>query len=48
MSQTGGQCRASNYVALLRKALKDLDMSQIPIISINIAGLEFVSVKAEA
>lgn len=40
MSQTGGQCRASNYVALLRKALKDLDMSQIPIISINIAGLE--------
>ena len=24
MSQTGGGCRASNYVALLRKALKDL------------------------
>jgi len=40
MSQTGGQCRASNYVSLLRKALKDLDMSQIPIISVNMAGLE--------
>lgn len=40
MSQTGGQCRASNYVALLRKALKDLDMSQIPVISVNFGNLE--------
>ena len=40
MSQTGGGCRASNYVSLLRKALKDLDMQQIPVISINMAGLE--------
>lgn len=40
MSQTGGGCRASNYVALLRKALKDLDMPQIPVISVNWAGLE--------
>lgn len=40
MSQTGGQCRASNYVALLRKALKDLDMEQIPVVSVNMAGLE--------
>ncbi|MCI7145686.1 MAG: 2-hydroxyacyl-CoA dehydratase [Clostridiales bacterium] len=40
MSQTGGQCRASNYVSLLRKALKDLDMSQVPVISVNTAGLE--------
>ena len=39
-SQTGGQCRASNYVSLLRKALKDLDLPHIPIISINMAGLE--------
>lgn len=30
MSQTGGGCRASNYVALLRKALKDLNMEQVP------------------
>ena len=40
MSQTGGGCRASNYVALLRKALKDLDMPQIPVISFNVVGLE--------
>lgn len=40
MSQTGGQCRASNYVSLLRKALKDLDMEKIPVISVNMAGLE--------
>lgn len=40
MSQTGGGCRASNYVALLRKALKDLDMEQIPVISFNMVGLE--------
>lgn len=40
MSQTGGGCRASNYVALLRKALKDLDMDQIPVISFNMVGLE--------
>lgn len=40
MSQTGGGCRASNYVALLRKALKDLGMDQIPVVSVNMAGLE--------
>lgn len=40
MSQTGGGCRASNYVSLLRKALKDLGMTQIPVISFNLVGLE--------
>ena len=40
MSQTGGGCRASNYVSLLRKALKDMGMEQIPVISVNMAGLE--------
>jgi len=40
MSQTGGGCRASNYISLLRKALKDLGMEQIPVISFNTAGLE--------
>ncbi len=40
MSQTGGGCRASNYIALLRKALKDLGMEQIPVVSFNTAGLE--------
>ena len=40
MSQTGGGCRASNYIALLRKALKDLHMEQVPVVSFNMAGLE--------
>ncbi len=40
MSQTGGGCRASNYVSLLRKALKDLGMEQIPVISFNTGILE--------
>ena len=40
MSQTGGGCRASNYVELLRKALRDLGMEQVPVISFNAAGLE--------
>jgi len=40
MSQTGGGCRASNYIALLRKALKDLGMEQIPVVSFNAGGLE--------
>jgi predicted nucleotide-binding protein (sugar kinase/HSP70/actin superfamily) len=40
MSQTGGGCRASNYIALLRKALKDLGWGRIPVVSANIVGLE--------
>lgn len=41
MSQTGGGCRASNYVSLLRKALRDLDMEQIPVVSVALStGLE--------
>ncbi len=40
MSQTGGGCRASNYIALLRKALRDLHMEQIPVVSFNAGGLE--------
>ncbi len=40
MPQTGGVCRASNYIALLRKALIDLGMGQIPVISFSAAGLE--------
>ncbi len=40
MSQTGGGCRASNYVSLLRKALTDLDMPQVPVVSFNMVGLE--------
>jgi predicted nucleotide-binding protein (sugar kinase/HSP70/actin superfamily) len=40
MSQTGGGCRASNYIALLRKALRDLGWSHIPVVSANIVCLE--------
>jgi predicted CoA-substrate-specific enzyme activase len=40
MSQTGGGCRASNYIALLRKALKDMNLEQIPVVSASMAGLE--------
>lgn len=40
ISQTGGGCRASNYIYLLRKALKKLDLGHIPVISLNMSGLE--------
>ncbi|MEG0924683.1 MAG: acyl-CoA dehydratase activase-related protein [Anaerovoracaceae bacterium] len=40
MSQTGGGCRASNYVSLLRKALEELDMNKVPVVSFNGNGLE--------
>ncbi|MCM1565967.1 MAG: 2-hydroxyacyl-CoA dehydratase [Dehalobacter sp.] len=40
MSQTGGGCRASNYIGFIRKALKDAGMEQIPVISLNAGGLE--------
>ncbi|MCH5193698.1 MAG: 2-hydroxyacyl-CoA dehydratase [Oscillospiraceae bacterium] len=40
MVQTGGGCRASNYIHLIRKALKRCGMEQVPVISLNLAGLE--------
>lgn len=40
ITQTGGGCRASNYIHLLRKALKNNDMEQVPVISVNFYGLE--------
>lgn len=40
MSQTGGGCRASNYINLIRKALKNNGLSQVPVISFNLANLE--------
>ncbi len=40
MTQTGGGCRASNYIPLLRKAMHKANMDQIPIISMNLVGLE--------
>ena len=38
--QTGGGCRASNYIALLRKALKKAGLGHIPVISISFQGVE--------
>ncbi len=40
ITQTGGGCRASNYIHLLRKALKNAGLSHIPVISLNLSGLE--------
>ena len=42
MSQTGGGCRATNYIGFIRKALKDAGFGQIPIISFNFVGMEKV------
>nr|WP_312579465.1 acyl-CoA dehydratase activase-related protein [Sedimentibacter sp.] len=40
ISQTGGGCRATNYIGFIRKALKDLGYDNIPVISFNVVGLE--------
>ncbi len=40
MSQTGGGCRATNYIGFIRKALKDAGYSNIPVISFNVVGME--------
>ena len=40
MSQTGGGCRATNYIGFIRKALKDAGFGQVPIISFNVVGME--------
>lgn len=38
--QTGGGCRASNYICLLRKAFKNMGMEYVPIISLSFTGIE--------
>ena len=40
MSQTGGCCRASNYVAFIRRALDKAGLGHIPVISLNANGME--------
>lgn len=40
LSQTGGGCRASNYLSLLRKALKKAGLGHIPVVAFGVAGLE--------
>lgn len=40
MFQTGGGCRASNYIFLIRKALEKAGYGHVPVISLNLLGLE--------
>ena len=40
ITQTGGGCRASNYIHLLRKALAKAGLDYVPVISLNMSGLE--------
>ena len=40
LTQTGGGCRASNYVNLLRKALKKAGLEEVAVVSLNLSGLE--------
>ena len=40
MFQTGGGCRASDYISLIRKALKRAGMEYVPVISFSLAGIE--------
>ena len=40
ISQTGGGCRASNYIGFIRRALKKAGYPDVPVISLNMVGLE--------
>lgn len=40
ITQTGGGCRASNYIHLLRKALRKAGFEQVPVVSLNLSGME--------
>ena len=40
MSQTGGGCRASNYIAFIRRAFRKAGLSHVPVISASTSGLE--------
>ena len=40
LTQTGGGCRASNYICLLRKALDKAGFDYVPVLSLNFAGLD--------
>jgi predicted CoA-substrate-specific enzyme activase len=40
ITQTGGGCRATNYIGFIRRALNDAGMSQIPVISMSTQGFE--------
>ncbi|MCR5594786.1 MAG: 2-hydroxyacyl-CoA dehydratase [Lachnospiraceae bacterium] len=40
MTQTGGGCRATNYVGFIRRALHKAGMDQVPVISLNLGSIE--------
>ncbi len=40
ITQTGGGCRATNYIGFIRRALRKAGLEHIPVISMNLAGLE--------
>ncbi len=40
ISQTGGGCRATNYIGFIRRALEKAGMPQIPVLSLNTSGIE--------
>ncbi len=40
MAQTGGACRASNYVAFIRKAIKDAGFGHVPVMGLSFQGIE--------
>ncbi len=43
ITQTGGGCRATNYIALLRKGLKEAGMENVPVIALNSGNVEDVN-----
>ncbi len=40
ITQTGGGCRATNYIAFIRKALIEAGYPEVPVVSLNLSGLE--------
>ena len=40
ITQTGGGCRATNYIGFIRRALEKAGMEQVPVISLNLQGIE--------
>ncbi len=40
LTQTGGGCRATNYVALLRRALREAGFAQVPVVALSVSSIE--------
>ncbi|MCR5153711.1 MAG: acyl-CoA dehydratase activase-related protein, partial [Lachnospiraceae bacterium] len=40
ITQTGGGCRATNYISFIRRALNKAEIGQIPVISLSASGIE--------